>query len=90
MIARFMPPVEVLDLVGMGKACIVVRPPQPDLLHYHLQMGVQGAPLSAEDTQEVTVDLVVVVLLVLEGVRVEEDTPEEEGSQVLGTAPTKS
>ena len=79
----------VLDLVGMGKASIVVLGmSQPDPLHYHLQMGVQGAPLSADHTQEVTVDLVVVVLLVMEGVRVEEDTPEEEGSQVLGTAPT--
>tara|TARA_Y100000389_G_scaffold204485_1_gene257313 strand:+ start:1062 stop:1175 length:114 start_codon:yes stop_codon:yes gene_type:complete len=32
----------------------------------------------------VTADLVVVVLLVMEEVRVEEDTPEEGGSQVMG------
>jgi hypothetical protein len=32
------------------------------------------------------VDLVVVLLLVMGEVRVEEDTPEEEGSQVLAVA----
>jgi uncharacterized membrane protein len=76
--------VEVVDFLGMGYPLILgihILKPQP----YHLQMGVQGGRMPAL-TLEVMVDLVVVLLLVMGEVRVEEDTPEEEGSQVLAVA----